>query len=302
MAKDDSASIQAEVMKKPGAAPKAGGQERRAHARKKVLWMAKAFLHFDGTAYDCQVWDISDKGAKVRFPEVTPVPNRFKLWICDGGLFVCEPRRVDSNWVGVEFVDALPLSEALKIDRNTAGQSIIGLNDAGQGDAVRSDARAQSNLGAMYASGKGVPQDLVQAHKWFNLAAAGGDKEATQSRDNAASKMTPEEIAQAERLAQEWKLGDAGLAFMRGDHATALELARPLADQGGAYAQSLLGSMYLAGKGVPQSDSDAYFWASLAANSGDPHLIKIRDRIGQRLSATEIAEAQKRVREWQPAT
>jgi TPR repeat protein len=32
--------------------------------------------------------------------------------------------------------------------------------------------RAQYNLGIIYAEGKGVPQDYVQAHKWFNLAAA----------------------------------------------------------------------------------------------------------------------------------
>jgi hypothetical protein len=101
-------------------------------------------------------------------------------------------------------------------------------------------------------------------------------------------------------LAEEWKLGDAGLAFMRGDHETALELVRPLADRGGAYAQSLLGSMYLAGKGVPQSDLEAYVWAALAANSGDPHLIKIRDRIAQRLSPEDLAVGQKRVKGWTP--
>lgn len=297
MAKDDSVSGQAgplgESGDKSGAKTRPGGRERRAHQRKKVLWMAKAFLHLDGTAHDCQVWDISDKGAKVRFPTVTPVPERFRLWICDGGLFVCEPRRVEDNWVGVEFVDALPLSEALKIDRNTTEHSFT--------DSVgRGDTKAQHNLGAMYASGQGVPQDFVQAHKWFNLAAAGGDKEAKQERELAASKMTQEEIAEAERLAEEWKLGDAGLAFMRGDHETALELVRPLADRGGAYAQSLLGSMYLAGKGVPQSDLQAFVWASLAANSGDPHLIKIRDRIGQRLTPEEAAEAQKLLKEWTP--
>ena len=276
-----------------GAKAKLPPSERRAHQRKKVLWMAKAFLHLDGTAHDCQVWDISDKGAKVRFPEVTPVPERFRLWICDGGLFVCEPRRVEANWVGVEFVDALPLSEALKIDRNTTEHSFT--------DSVgRGDAKAQNNLGVMYATGEGVPQDFVQAHKWFNLAAAGGNKEATESRDLAATKMTPEEIAQAERLAEEWKLGDAGLAFMRGDHEKALELVRPLADRGGAYAQSLLGSMYLAGKGLPQSDLEAFVWASLAANSGDPHLIKIRDRIAQRLSPEDLAAGQKRVKDWAP--
>ena len=299
MAEDEPVSAQPEGKDKTRAQEKSGAMERRAHPRKKVLWMAKAFLHFDGTAYDCQVWDISDKGAKVRFPEVTPVPQRFKLWICDGGLFVCEPRRVEANWVGVEFVDALPLSEVLKLDRRAATKNSGAQVADDRRDPFR-DAKAQSRLGTMYATGRDVPQDYVQAHKWFNLAAASGDTEAAQALHRAASQMTPEEVAEAERLAQEWQLGDAGLAFTRGEHEKALELARPLAERGGAYAQSLLGSMYLAGKGVPQSDLQAFVWASLAANSGDPHLIKIRDRIGLRLTPEELAEAQKLVKEWTP--
>ena len=95
--------------------PQTGAKERRGHPRKKVLRSAKVSLHGDTSIYDCQVWDISDKGAKIRFPAVTPVPKQFKLWISDGGLYLCEVRRIDSNWIGVEFVDVLPQSEAVKI-------------------------------------------------------------------------------------------------------------------------------------------------------------------------------------------
>ena len=91
-----------------------GVDEQRRHQRKKVLWSAKAFLYPDGTSYDCQVRDISDKGAKLRFPETVLVPQRFKLWIIDGGFFVCEPRCVALNWVGTEFVQVLPQSDILK--------------------------------------------------------------------------------------------------------------------------------------------------------------------------------------------
>jgi hypothetical protein len=38
--------------------------------------------------------------------------------------------------------------------------------------ADQGDARAQLNLGIMYDNGQGVPKDYVEAHKWFNLAAA----------------------------------------------------------------------------------------------------------------------------------
>jgi TPR repeat protein len=73
-------------------------------------------------------------------------------------------------------------------------------------------ANAQGNLGFMYANGQGVPQDCVQAHKWWNLAAARFDasqnedrEKAVKSRDQIATKMTPAQIAKAQRLATEWK-------------------------------------------------------------------------------------------------
>jgi len=50
-----------------------------------------------------------------------------------------------------------------------------------------------------------VPQDYAQAHKWFNLAAASGDADAVSNRDRVAAKMTPAQIAEAQRLASEWK-------------------------------------------------------------------------------------------------
>jgi len=73
-------------------------------------------------------------------------------------------------------------------------------------------ARAQYNLGVMYYKGQGVPQDYVLAHMWFNLAvlqlpASEGKKreQAVKDRDMVASKMTFFQIAEAERLAREWK-------------------------------------------------------------------------------------------------
>jgi TPR repeat protein len=62
----------------------------------------------------------------------------------------------------------------------------------------------------MYEWGTGVPQDYVQAHKWFNLAAAtfttpSGHDMAVQARDRVAAQMTPAQIAEAQKLAREWK-------------------------------------------------------------------------------------------------
>jgi TPR repeat protein len=63
---------------------------------------------------------------------------------------------------------------------------------------------AMHNLGIAYENGFGVPQDFTLAHMWENLAAARDPKYAT-NRDALAGKMTPTQIADAQRLAREWK-------------------------------------------------------------------------------------------------
>jgi hypothetical protein len=69
----------------------------------------------------------------------------------------------------------------------------------------------------MYANARGVPRDYVRAHMWANLAGsrfagsrfAGSDKErrdiAENNRNGLAARMTPAQIAEAQRLAREWK-------------------------------------------------------------------------------------------------
>jgi TPR repeat protein len=64
-------------------------------------------------------------------------------------------------------------------------------------------------------------------------------------------------------------LEDASVAFERRDFATALRLLRPLADQGNAIAQFILGVMYDNGKGVPQNDAEAMKWYRAAADRGE---------------------------------
>ena len=67
------------------------------------------------------------------------------------------------------------------------------------------DALAFAKLGWMYAQGRGVLQDFIQAHKWYNLAAANGHGKAAEYRDALAKQMTPAQIAEAQKLAREWK-------------------------------------------------------------------------------------------------
>lgn len=64
---------------------------------------------------------------------------------------------------------------------------------------------AQTKLGIMYEDGDGVPQDRVQAHMWFSLAAVQGSELAGASLIELTKQMTPAQIAEAQRLAREWK-------------------------------------------------------------------------------------------------
>lgn len=71
--------------------------------------------------------------------------------------------------------------------------------------AASGDASALFDLGVAYSTGShGVECDLVEAHKWFNLAAVGGHDEAAQCRADVADEMTAREIAEAQRRAREW--------------------------------------------------------------------------------------------------
>ena len=67
-----------------------------------------------------------------------------------------------------------------------------------------SSADALFELGMMYCTGREVGLDLVEAHKWFNLAALRGNSAAKQYRTEIAREMSKAQIAQAQRLAREW--------------------------------------------------------------------------------------------------
>ena len=69
-------------------------------------------------------------------------------------------------------------------------------------------APAQNTLGLCYSKGKGVTKDNVEAYKWFNLAAAKGGEQANDARINLAMAerfLTPDQIAEAQRLAREFQ-------------------------------------------------------------------------------------------------
>lgn len=71
--------------------------------------------------------------------------------------------------------------------------------------AERGDAFAQGLVGEHYAGGDGVPKDLVVAYMWLNISAANGDRASAILREHIEKSMTPEQIAEAQRLSREWK-------------------------------------------------------------------------------------------------
>ena len=66
-------------------------------------------------------------------------------------------------------------------------------------------------------------------------------------------------------------LGKGVNAYSNGDYATALKEWTPLAEQGNADAQYLLGLLYQGGIGVPQDDKTASKWFTLSAEQGNAH-------------------------------
>ena len=60
----------------------------------------------------------------------------------------------------------------------------------------------------MYDTGQGVPQDDVEAYKWYNLATTYADadqqEEFAEARDRAAARLTPEQLAEGQKLSREW--------------------------------------------------------------------------------------------------
>lgn len=76
--------------------------------------------------------------------------------------------------------------------------------------AAQGDISAYYDLGVAYSTGShGVDCDLIEAHKWFNLAAVAGHAEAQLCRADISDEMTAREIAEAQRRAREWlRAGD----------------------------------------------------------------------------------------------
>ena len=77
--------------------------------------------------------------------------------------------------------------------------------------ARQGNAWGQRNLALMFRDGTGTARDPIRAHAWLNLASAAEKPhpDAAKDRDALAADLSPAQLADAQRLAREWKLGSA---------------------------------------------------------------------------------------------
>ena len=136
-------------------------------------------------------------------------------------------------------------------------------------------ARAQYYLAKKYAQGEGVPLDLTQAATWHRKAAEQGFAEAQASLGF---------------------LYDEGYGVPK-DADRAAMWYRKAAEQGLAWAQYNLGLLYVQGKGIPLDLVQGYSWINMAAAGGREDARRLRTSLEERMTRTQIADAQRLSRE-----
>ena len=124
--------------------------------------------------------------------------------------------------------------------------------------------------------GEGVAEEKVEAARTIRLAAEQGESTAqfNLAMMYATGEGVPEDYVQAAR----W--------------------FRLAAEQGHVLAQALLGAMYNTGEGVPKDELDAYAWLSIAAAQGNTTAKEHKEFVAEHMPRAQIAEAQKRSREY----
>ena len=153
--------------------------------------------------------------------------------------------RSDAIEVLEEVLPTLPLLHYRNLwDPALVLRDIVGAISRAKDELV--DAKAQFDLGGMYAQGRGVPRDYTEEAKWLRKAAEQGLS-----------------------LAQ----FDLGVMYAKGkglpqDYAEAVKWYRKAAEQENAYAQHNLGTLYREGQGVPQDYAEAAKWYHKSADQG----------------------------------
>ncbi len=185
---------------------------------------------------------------------------------------------------------------------------------------------AQLALGMYYLVGDGVPQDMVETERWFLRAAEQGNAQAQHNlghlyqglaEPDRSSDTVPLDHAASvrwfQRAAEQGHVSAATSLAVKYRDGNGIPMAIDqafrwflrAADLGDVEAMTEVGVMYAAGRGVALDDIAAYVWLDLAARhaGGEDREFVLRDREGvaQRLTARQIAEAERRANTWTPA-
>ncbi|HAK56729.1 MAG TPA: hypothetical protein DCP38_14775 [Acidobacteria bacterium] len=152
--------------------------------------------------------------------------------------------------------------------------------------AEQGDPAAQNELGSRYYAGRGVEKDEVEALRWVRLSAEQGYGPA------------------------QYNLGlmyfrNRGVEGASENDEAAARWYRLAADQGYPPAQAGLAYMYEYGAGIEKDEVAAYMWLELAVAGTTADFSKRlfsakRDELAERLTADQIAEAERRAAEWKP--
>jgi uncharacterized protein len=214
----------------------------------------------------------------------------------------CGPSKPASVFEGEQAFAKKDYAAALKVFRPLANQ----------GNPV-----AQSYVGFLYETGKGVPQDHGEAIRWYRLAAEQGNTTAQYNlggmyENSQGIRQDDAEAIRWYRKAAEQGYSDAqlklGNRYFGGqgvpqNYKEAAKWVRLAADRGNPEAQLLLGLIYEdGGRGLTQDRVQAHVWYNLAGASGNFEGVKNRDLIAQELTPVQLAEAQRLALEWKPTT
>jgi hypothetical protein len=213
----------------------------------------------------------------------------------------------------VEAQPAPPQSAVARTDARPGDSHDLGqlLAAAGKGDP-----KAQLRIGLMYLVGDGVDRDSDDAAMWLHRAAEQGDASATFNLAYLYWEgiRVSGNVQEAFRLFR--ALAEQGHVFAQFNVATlyqqgldveqdlqeAARWYRESATQGVVNAASRLGWMYAHGNGVPQDYVEAHKWLSIATARAfadeQQGRAQVRDGVAKEMTATQIAEAEARAREW----
>lgn len=186
---------------------------------------------------------------------------------------------------------------------------------------------AQYNLGSLYAQGKGVPQNYMEAAYWFHQAEMTGDEQAGKLRLKCTSDFVHQGLASKTTVQVyhdmagfvKYVIGEAGNVnlevcrnlygiagnhFNKHEYEAAAKLFRAAGEFGNdGYSQNYLAVLYNAGAGVEQNDLAALYWFDKAVDNGAADVAR-KDRDGilnaykTNLSETEFCEMMMTLSKW----